>query len=145
MAPTPDEEARERARQAVPPGLTEFNEVLEWLQESDFSTFPDGALGGVAADVVERRTAEAEPTTPTQIGFDRIPTGPEGDTELTPQADRYQAARDERFTQLGDTQVWRGADGVIIGSRENVVIFERPDGAIVGRNINTGTERVITE
>jgi len=41
--------------------------------------------------------------------------------------------------------VWRGADGVIIGSRENVVIFERPDGAIVGRNINTGTERVITE
>jgi len=140
-----EDDAKERAREAVPVGLESFEAIYGWLQDSDFGQAPDDILQEIAEDVAVEPVAEAEPTTPVQIGFDRIPTGPEGDTELTPQADRYQAARDKRFTQMGDTMVWRGADGAIIGSRENVVIFERPDGAIVGRNINTGTERVITE
>jgi len=80
MAPTPDEEARERARKAVPPEFTQFDDILEWLRQSDFNTFPDGALADVALRAEENRqveeAAEAEPTTPTQIGFDRIPTGP---------------------------------------------------------------------
>jgi len=138
-------DAIDRARSAIPGGLETYEDILDWLQNSDFGQAPDDILEGIAEDEAVEPIAESEPTTTTQIGFDRIPTGPQGDTELTPQADRYQAARDERFTQMGNAMVWRGADGAIIGSRENVVIFERPDGAIVGRNINTGTERVITE
>jgi len=58
MAPTPDEEARERARKAVPPEFTQFDDILEWLRQSDFNTFPDGALADVALRAEENRQVE---------------------------------------------------------------------------------------